>query len=146
MSAIDFKKGCYSGQELTIRTHHTGVVRRRILPIQIYDKDNGVPDKIEYGYNAPIPGSAIVGADIKRDDKSKRATGSVIAALGNIGLGMCRLEQMTDLVVSGEGTPFNPDDTFFAIGTNGEKLHVKAFVPEWMRGKIRAPKLQRRVE
>jgi folate-binding protein YgfZ len=146
MGAIDFKKGCYSGQELTIRTHHTGVVRRRILPIAIYNKDNGVPDKVEYDYHAPIPGSAIVGADIKRDDKQKRTTGSVIAALGNIGLGMCRLEQMTDLVVSGEGTPFNPDETFFAIGTNGEKLSVKAFVPEWMRGKIRAPKLQRRVE
>ena len=27
MGGIDFRKGCYVGQELTIRTHHTGVVR-----------------------------------------------------------------------------------------------------------------------
>lgn len=33
---VDFRKGCYVGQELTIRTYHTGVVRKRIVPIQIY--------------------------------------------------------------------------------------------------------------
>jgi folate-binding protein YgfZ len=27
LNGIDFAKGCYLGQELTIRTHHTGVVR-----------------------------------------------------------------------------------------------------------------------
>ena len=31
-SAVDFRKGCYVGQELTARTHHTGVTRKRILP------------------------------------------------------------------------------------------------------------------
>ncbi|KAL9577090.1 MAG: hypothetical protein Q9212_006595, partial [Teloschistes hypoglaucus] len=35
-SAIDFRKGCYIGQELTIRTHHTGIVRKRLLPVQLY--------------------------------------------------------------------------------------------------------------
>ncbi|EEP80134.1 predicted protein [Uncinocarpus reesii 1704] len=29
MGGIDFHKGCYLGQELTIRTHHRGVVRKR---------------------------------------------------------------------------------------------------------------------
>ena len=36
---VDFRKGCYVGQELTIRTYHTGVVRKRILPVQLYEKD-----------------------------------------------------------------------------------------------------------
>jgi folate-binding protein YgfZ len=45
-NGIDFRKGCYLGQELTIRTHHTGVVRKRILPVQLNN---------EY---APIPPSA----------------------------------------------------------------------------------------
>jgi folate-binding protein YgfZ len=36
---VDFRKGCYVGQELTIRTYHTGVVRKRIVPVQIYNKD-----------------------------------------------------------------------------------------------------------
>ena len=35
LNGIDFRKGCYVGQELTIRTRHTGVVRKRILPVQI---------------------------------------------------------------------------------------------------------------
>ncbi|RKP03724.1 hypothetical protein CXG81DRAFT_16820 [Caulochytrium protostelioides] len=33
MRSIDWRKGCYLGQELTVRTHHTGVVRKRIVPI-----------------------------------------------------------------------------------------------------------------
>ena len=32
LNAISFDKGCYIGQELTARTHHTGVVRKRIVP------------------------------------------------------------------------------------------------------------------
>mmetsp|Transcript_27243 Transcript_27243/g.80115 ORF Transcript_27243/g.80115 Transcript_27243/m.80115 type:complete len:368 (-) Transcript_27243:234-1337(-) len=31
--AISFKKGCYLGQELTARTHFTGKVRKRIVPV-----------------------------------------------------------------------------------------------------------------
>lgn len=34
MHGISFHKGCYIGQELTARTHHTGVVRKRIMPIR----------------------------------------------------------------------------------------------------------------
>lgn len=30
---VDFRKGCYVGQELTVRTYHTGVIRKRILPV-----------------------------------------------------------------------------------------------------------------
>lgn len=26
--------GCYIGQELTARTHHTGVIRKRIMPLE----------------------------------------------------------------------------------------------------------------
>ncbi|XP_022079198.1 putative transferase CAF17 homolog, mitochondrial isoform X2 [Acanthaster planci] len=35
MNGVSFSKGCYLGQELTARTHHTGVTRKRIMPIQI---------------------------------------------------------------------------------------------------------------
>lgn len=33
--AVDFRKGCYVGQELTVRTYHTGVIRKRILPVTL---------------------------------------------------------------------------------------------------------------
>lgn len=33
---VDFRKGCYVGQELTVRTYHTGVIRKRIFPVAIH--------------------------------------------------------------------------------------------------------------
>lgn len=33
LGGVSFHKGCYVGQELTARTHHTGVVRKRLLPV-----------------------------------------------------------------------------------------------------------------
>ena len=36
MKAIDFQKGCYLGQETTIRTHHRGIVRKRVLPLTFH--------------------------------------------------------------------------------------------------------------
>lgn len=144
MKGIDFKKGCYIGQELTIRTHHTGVVRRRILPVSLYDLATGPPEKLEYDGSAAFP-APDRDTEIRKDDKRKRATGKLIASVGNIGLGMCRLEQMSDLVVSGEPSPFTPEDKF-TVQASEQTLGVKAFVPDWIRGQIRGPKIQKRVE
>lgn len=33
MHGVSFHKGCYLGQEVTARTHHTGVVRKRYMPV-----------------------------------------------------------------------------------------------------------------
>ena len=33
---VDYRKGCYVGQEMTIRTHHKGVVRKRVVPLQFH--------------------------------------------------------------------------------------------------------------
>ena len=35
IGAVDFSKGCYVGQEVTARTHYRGLVKRRIVPLQI---------------------------------------------------------------------------------------------------------------
>ena len=34
---VSFSKGCYLGQELTARSHHVGVIRKRLLPVTIED-------------------------------------------------------------------------------------------------------------
>lgn len=147
MGGIDFKKGCYVGQELTIRTHHTGVVRRRILPVTLFDSASGAPDKPRYD-----PGTTIAApahdTDIKIEGKRGKP-GKWIAGVGNIGLAMCRLEMMTDLIVTGEPSQFSADDRFtIKVGEEGSEqaIGVKAFVPDWVRGKIRVPKVQKRVE
>uniref|UniRef100_A0A3B4B033 Iron-sulfur cluster assembly factor IBA57, mitochondrial n=1 Tax=Periophthalmus magnuspinnatus TaxID=409849 RepID=A0A3B4B033_9GOBI len=35
MNGISFNKGCYIGQELTARTHHMGVIRKRLMPFRL---------------------------------------------------------------------------------------------------------------
>lgn len=36
LNGVDFKKGCYVGQELTARTHHRGVVRKRGVGLRLF--------------------------------------------------------------------------------------------------------------
>eukprot|EP00043_Microstomoeca_roanoka_P008313 m.80174 g.80174 ORF g.80174 m.80174 type:complete len:365 (+) comp14195_c0_seq1:317-1411(+) len=35
LNGVSWTKGCYLGQELTARTHHTGVVRKRLMPLKL---------------------------------------------------------------------------------------------------------------
>ncbi|RTG82064.1 transferase CAF17, mitochondrial [Schistosoma bovis] len=55
---VSFSKGCYIGQELTARTHFTGVTRRRYVPIKIVSKGNidvlKTSSSVSDLYNAPI--------------------------------------------------------------------------------------------
>ncbi|KAF1346130.1 hypothetical protein BDV97DRAFT_378999 [Delphinella strobiligena] len=146
MDGIDFKKGCYVGQELTIRTHHTGVVRRRILPVTLYDTASTPPEKAHYDPSTSLS-LPTQDADIKAVGKRGKP-GKWIAGLGNVGIAMCRVEMMTDLVVTGEPSSYSTDDRFVIMaGTEGsrEEIGVKAFVPDWIRGKVRPPKVLRRV-
>lgn len=41
LHGISFHKGCYLGQEFTARTYHTGVIRKRLMPIVLNEKLNG---------------------------------------------------------------------------------------------------------
>jgi folate-binding protein YgfZ len=102
---IDFNKGCYVGQELTIRTKHTGIVRKRILPITL-SLVRPSPDAHPESTIPTVPPEH--GADIKQLDsqgnlKKGRAAGKFIAGIGNVGLALCRLENMTSMKVSAEG-------------------------------------------
>ncbi len=51
MHGVSFHKGCYVGQELTARVHHTGVVRKRIMPLKLLqgqqhvEKDSNLTDE-----------------------------------------------------------------------------------------------------
>lgn len=49
LHGVSFHKGCYVGQELTARTYHTGVVRKRLMPLvfdSIVDKPLAYDEKI----------------------------------------------------------------------------------------------------
>lgn len=59
-NAFSFKKGCYVGQELTARTHHTGVIRKEVVQIVA---ENNLPasgtDLIIEGEKMGIYGSSV---------------------------------------------------------------------------------------
>lgn len=139
MGGVDFRKGCYVGQELTIRTRHRGVVRKRVLPCVLYRAGEEVPRAL--GYDAGgvdgrgIPGEASVG---RVGGKQGRGVGKWLRGVGNVGLALCRLEAMTDLRMAGEppAAAGGAEGEFVVVpgGEDGEgEVRVKAFVPEWMR-------------
>ncbi|KAG9230067.1 putative aminomethyl transferase [Amylocarpus encephaloides] len=135
MGGIDYRKGCYVGQELTIRTHHTGVVRKRILPIMLYGVDEQMPESLEYEPNKElgVEGRPPAGTGIGRFEKRGRSAGKFVAGVGNIGLGLCRLEVMTDIRLGPESVGYKVDDEFTlewtVEGDKSEMVKVKAFVP-----------------
>ncbi|XP_071645692.1 putative transferase CAF17 homolog, mitochondrial [Temnothorax longispinosus] len=45
LHGVSFRKGCYIGQELTARTYHTGVVRKRLMPLLFDNVIDNVIDK-----------------------------------------------------------------------------------------------------
>lgn len=152
MGGVDFHKGCYVGQELTIRTKHRGVVRKRILPVIVYGgAEEGKAEERELAY---LPGLTAMdngfgraediptGTSIGRVGKKGRSAGKWLRGVGNIGLALCRLEIMTDVVLPGEATvtAYNPADEFVLTekleeGEEGvgRQARVKAFVPLWLR-------------
>ncbi|GAA0614735.1 MULTISPECIES: YgfZ/GcvT domain-containing protein [Thalassospira] len=73
LGGVDFKKGCYMGQELTARTKYRGLVRKRLLPIKI---DGPAPD---------------AGTPIMNGDKE---AGIIRSVHGDHGLAMIRLERV----------------------------------------------------
>ncbi|KAL1836631.1 hypothetical protein VTJ49DRAFT_4865 [Mycothermus thermophilus] len=167
--AIDFRKGCYVGQELTVRTEHRGVVRKRVLPCLLYPAEDGegpasgeAPQEVSSVlaglYRPYFTSSAAAGgnesgshltasmlpteASIGRANKSGRSAGKWLSGIGNVGLALCRLEIMTDVVLPGEtggtGASYSPGDEFVVgLGSDGSgeggKVKIKAFVPEWLR-------------
>ncbi|RYO79016.1 hypothetical protein DL766_004565 [Monosporascus sp. MC13-8B] len=152
MGGIDFRKGCYVGQELTIRTKHRGVVRKRILPCVLYGGDEAAPPQLEYNPAAAAAArdqalaaeNIPAGLSIGRHGKKGRSAGNWLRGAGNIGLALCRLQVMTDIQLPGETAtaPFDPNDEFEMRldadegGEGGKAVKVKAFVPEWLRARL----------
>ncbi len=75
LGGVDFKKGCYMGQELTARTKYRGLVRKRLLPIKI----DG---------SAPEARTAIMNGD--------KEAGIIRSIHGDHGLALIRLERISD--------------------------------------------------
>lgn len=71
LGGIDFTKGCYMGQELTSRTKYRGLVRKRLMPVEIDGP-------------APEPGSPVMLGDAD--------AGEMRSSAGKTGLALIRLD------------------------------------------------------
>ncbi|KAK8076624.1 folate-binding protein [Apiospora phragmitis] len=144
MGGIDFRKGCYLGQELTIRTKHRGVVRKRILPVLLYSRNFVASERLEY--QPKIPETAVEIAEVGKAPVAPLEHGHLPR-----GRGQCRTGPLPPAGddrrpaarrAGGQGPfdPFDPTKQFLVQwggdneedNTKVQKLGVKAFVPEWL--------------
>lgn len=80
LNGVDFKKGCFVGQEVVSRMQHRGTARKRILPVE---------------GDAPLKS----GAEIEAGDLPIGPIGSVD---GVFGLALVRLDRVEDAVAKGK--------------------------------------------
>ena len=84
LHGVDFKKGCYVGQEIVSRVEHRGTARKRVT-------------RVVFDGPAPAPGTEVFAADIM--------VGTVGSSAGAQGLAMLRLDKVegADLKAGGVG-------------------------------------------
>ncbi|KAJ2787135.1 ccr4 associated factor [Coemansia interrupta] len=144
MHGVHFNKGCYVGQELTIRTHHRGVVRKRIVPV-IYSAPELNPgganplliDRMFSQTRLPAPQADIVrvaeeqaAADSEhRPGRARKVPpGKTASGVFNAGLALMRLEHVEQYVARGDG----PGAVMFeTVGADGGRLLVSPWSPGW---------------
>jgi folate-binding protein YgfZ len=77
---ISFRKGCYIGQEVVSRMQHRSTARRRLA-------------RVSGDYVLAAPGAAVLAGD--------REIGTLIAAEGNVGLAVVRIDKAGDAIAEG---------------------------------------------
>jgi folate-binding protein YgfZ len=82
LNGVDWKKGCYMGQELTARTKYRALVRKRLLPVAV---------------EGPLPAS---GTPVMLDEQE---AGEMRSGLAGRALALLRLEAV-DKAAAGAGT------------------------------------------
>lgn len=90
LSGVDWKKGCYMGQELTARTKYRGLIKKRLVPVI-------------------LDGAAAPGTDITEDG---RVVGDLRSVAGTHGIAMLRLAAIrSDGLAAGDAAvrPAVPD-------------------------------------
>ncbi|HJE25708.1 MAG TPA: folate-binding protein YgfZ [Methylorubrum populi] len=94
LGGVDFKKGCYVGQEVVSRMQHRGTARTRILPLVYRDGP------------APEPGTEVTAG--------ARSLGTTGSASGDRGLATIRLDRLGDALAAGE--PVRAGGRLAAVG------------------------------
>ncbi|KZZ93627.1 hypothetical protein AAP_02419 [Ascosphaera apis ARSEF 7405] len=140
---VSFTKGCYVGQELTHRTYHSGVIRKRILPVLLQEETDSTPytnDRPIYDPTKPLV-MPTTGSKLHiANTLAGRKAGQFIRSVGNVGLGLCYLTTMTDINLVGVENKYDPNRYVIAHDSQAVATTKKitAFVPPWLRNYIEA--------
>ncbi|CAI7912598.1 unnamed protein product, partial [Closterium sp. NIES-53] len=134
LHAISFTKGCYVGQELTARTHHRGVVRKRLMPVRLVPSGEGGGEEVREGVGEVTVSS---GAEIV-ETVSGKAVGRVNAALcgsdgdgSGAGAGAGGSKDLTGLAQLRLAHGLNPGSELAVKAENGAALKVLPSRPYW---------------
>lgn len=79
LGGVDFKKGCFVGQEVVSRVEHRGTARNRIVPV-------------EFDAHAAEDGSPVMAGD--------KTVGTMGSSAGNLGLAMLRVDRVADAMAA----------------------------------------------
>ena len=93
IGGVDFKKGCYVGQEVVSRVHHRGTARRRILTAELAGQ-------------APAPGAPVMAGEVE--------VGTLCSSAGAHALASIRLDRAQDAKVA--GTPLSAEGIALTLG------------------------------
>ena len=123
MSLVDFRKGCYIGQELTVRTYHTGAIRKRIFPVALHDSAKPL-EEVEQ-LVSEVPGDRTIKPvllDAGGDIRKPRGTGKLLNSVKGIGLALLRTDHLEAMDKGGVG---------LVIGEGAEQRRVSYWYPHW---------------
>ncbi|KAI0650067.1 Aminomethyltransferase folate-binding domain-containing protein [Trametes meyenii] len=130
MGGLDFRKGCYVGQELTVRTYHTGQLRKRILPVVLHNADTPLTASAMLLVDTPtlapqtdIRAQALQSGDDGTPRTRPRGTGKLLSSIRGVGLGLLRLEQV-EAVEQGRAK-------FVSVNAQGQEWGITPYWPEW---------------
>lgn len=92
LNGVDWNKGCYMGQEVTARTYHRGLVKRRLVPV--------VSDGAPVSQDAPVTAG-------------EKEVGHIKSVAGDVAMALIRLDALEDGAVFDAGgvevKPRKPD-------------------------------------
>ena len=116
LDGITFDKGCYLGQELVARTHYQGLIRKRVLPVQL-----------DTACNDPDTQQSCIGADVYVEGQP-RAIGALRGAHGKLGLAHLRLEKVWEALRAKQA---------IYAEVAGQRVVLQAEVPSWWPSQLR---------
>ena len=120
MSLVDFRKGCYVGQELTVRTYHTGVIRKRIFPVALHDSSKPLEEVEQLVSEAPA--DKTIKPFVIGDVRKPRGTGQLLNSVKGIGLALLRTDHLEAVDKGWVG---------LVIGEGAEQRRVSYWYPDW---------------